>query len=299
MEHTSFVSTSRGLDRDSAPMLLFERAKRLGIWNPSDIDFTQDKADWARFSAEEKDIILRLTSMFVAGEEAVTLDLLPLIQAIAQEGRVEEELFLTTFLWEEAKHVDFFNRVLREVFAATDDLGGYQSDNYRRIVYEALPAALHRLREAPTPENQVRASCIYNMIVEGMLAETGYHGYFTIIDRHGILPGVREGVAKLKLDESRHIAYGVYLLSRLIAEDPALWDVAEATMTELFAPGLQVIHDIISPYDPVPFGISLDEFTAYGAAQFQKRLQRIQKARTRSLSELDADTRHLLEAGDA
>ena len=51
--------------------------------------------------------MLHLTSLFQAGEEAVTLDLLPLIRAIAQEGRIEEEMYLTTFLWEEAKHVDF------------------------------------------------------------------------------------------------------------------------------------------------------------------------------------------------
>jgi ribonucleoside-diphosphate reductase beta chain len=29
---------------------------------------------------------------------------------IAQEGRLEEEMFLTSFLWEEAKHVEFFSR---------------------------------------------------------------------------------------------------------------------------------------------------------------------------------------------
>ena len=27
-------------------MRLFEKAKRFGIWNPSEIDFTQDAADW-------------------------------------------------------------------------------------------------------------------------------------------------------------------------------------------------------------------------------------------------------------
>lgn len=35
--------------------------------------------------------------MFQAGEESVTLDLLPLIQVIAGEGRIEEEMFLTSF----------------------------------------------------------------------------------------------------------------------------------------------------------------------------------------------------------
>ena len=60
--------------------------------------------------------------LFQAGEESVTLDLLPLILAIANEGRLEEEMFLTSFLWEEAKHTDFFSRFLAEVAGVTDDL---------------------------------------------------------------------------------------------------------------------------------------------------------------------------------
>ena len=86
MTHTSFATTTRGLNRDLPPMRLYEKAKKLGIWNPSDIDLSKDKLDWVKFTDEEKDLCLLLLSMFVAGEEVVTLDLLPLIQAVAQEG---------------------------------------------------------------------------------------------------------------------------------------------------------------------------------------------------------------------
>src|SRR5512141_2169792 len=108
MSHDSFATTTRGLNRDLPAMRLYEKAKRLGIWNPSDIDLSRDKADWSTLNEQERDLILRLLSMFVAGEEAVTLDLLPLIGVIAEEGRVEEEIYLSTFLFEEAKHTDFF-----------------------------------------------------------------------------------------------------------------------------------------------------------------------------------------------
>ena len=30
----------------------------------------------------------------------------------------------------------------------------------------------------------------YNMIVEGVLAETGYQGYFTALERRGLMPGM-------------------------------------------------------------------------------------------------------------
>ncbi len=299
MAHTAFTTTTRGLHRDTPPMLLFERAKKFGVWNPSDIDFKKDRQDWKKLGKEEKDFLLRLTALFVAGEEAVTLDLLPLLQVIANEGRTEEQLFLTTFLFEEAKHVDFFSRVLREVCDAPADLTQYQSANYKILVYQALPNALGALRTDPSPEAQVRASCLYNMIVEGVLAETGYHGYFTVIDRFKILPGVHDGITRLRMDESRHIAYGVYLLSRLMASDPSLWDEVEMTMNALFTPALGVINEVFSVYDPPPFGITHEEFAAFGAAQFQKRLDRVRKARQQSEQEVASETESYIQAEDA
>jgi ribonucleotide reductase beta subunit family protein with ferritin-like domain len=67
-------------ERSSRPKSLYEKAKRLGIWNPSDIDFSKDTTDWSNLKDDEKDLILRLLAMFVAGEEAITLDLLPLMR---------------------------------------------------------------------------------------------------------------------------------------------------------------------------------------------------------------------------
>ena len=43
-------------------------------------------------------------AQFIGGEEAVTTDILPMIMAVAKKGWFEEEMYLTTFLFEEAKH---------------------------------------------------------------------------------------------------------------------------------------------------------------------------------------------------
>src|SRR5690625_382279 len=99
----SIITVTRPLDTDSQPYKLFQKSKRLGVWNPSDIDFTQDVKDWKKMTEDEKEFILILLSQFQGGEEAVTSDLLPLIMAVADDGRIEEELFLTAFLFEEAK----------------------------------------------------------------------------------------------------------------------------------------------------------------------------------------------------
>lgn len=297
--HKQFATTTRGLRRDTPPMRLYEKAKQYGVWNPSEINMAQDIADWQSLKDDERDILLRLTAQFQAGEEAVTLDLLPLIMTVAQEGRIEEELFLTTFLWEEAKHTDFFNRVLHEVMGSPADLSHYHLDNYRAVFYEALPQALDTLRTDSSPAAQVRAAVTYNMIVEGTLAETGYHAYYTVLRHNNLMPGVTRGIDLLKQDESRHIAYGIFLISRLMAENPTLWDLAETTMNTLITPAVGVIAEIFAAYDPVPFGLNVDEFAGYAMMQFQKRLARIEQARGASLEEVYRVTQAVIDRDDA
>lgn len=287
MQHSNFTTTTRGLNRALLPMRLFEKAKRLGTWNPSDIDLSQDKRDWATFSPDEKELIYLLLGLFVAGEEAVTLDLLPLIEVVAREGRLEEEMYLTTFLFEEAKHTDFFQRVLHEVCGGEVDLAQYHSANYKQLIYEALPAALLGLKTDASPAAQIRASVTYNMIVEGVLAETGYHAFFTMLERNNLMPGLRKGIGLLKQDESRHIAYGIYLLSRLVAQHPDEWETLESHMNTLLMPAIGVIGDAFARFEIVPFGLDLNDFIEFATSQFGHRYERLEKARGASMDEVN------------
>lgn len=298
--HKQFATTTRGLNRNTPPMRLFEKAKVYGIWNPSDIDFSQDIEDYQGLADNEKDIIKRLTSLFVAGEEAVTLDLLPLIMVIAKEGRIEEEMFLTSFLWEEAKHTDLFQRFLSVVLKVSGtDLSHYHTENYSTIFYQALPHALDALITDQSPEALIKASVTYNMIVEGVLAETGYYTYFSMLQQNNIMLGQVQGITKVKQDESRHIAYGIYLISRLVAEHPHLWDIAEDTMNTLLMPAIGIIEEIFALYDPVPFGLEIDDFINFAMGQFQKRMNRIEAARGKSLEEIMSITQQAIDANDA
>ncbi len=285
------TTSARGLRRDIPPMRLWSKAKRFGIWNPEDIDFSRDVEDWRRLDPLEQKVILHLTSLFQAGEESVTLDLLPLVSVMAEEGRLEEEMFLAAFLWEEAKHVDLFRRFLDEVAEEDGDLAGFHGSSYRAIFYQALPEAMGRLRHDSSPIAQAEASVTYNMIVEGVLAETGYHAYYSVLERNGLMPGMMQAVGHLKSDEARHLAYGVFLLSRLVAEhgDP-VWQAVEARMGELLMPAIGVINDLFASYESMPFGLDLDDFTNFATHQFQRRFQRIERARRQSLEEIYGET---------
>lgn len=285
--HRSFATTSgRGLRHELLPMRLWRKAKRLGIWDPDDIDFSRDVGDWRVLRNEERDLLLRVTAQLMGGEESVTLDLLPLIQTIAREGRLEEEIFLTSFLWEEAKHVDFVHRFLDEVARASGDLSCYHTPCYRRMFYEELPRAMGALATDPSPVAQARAAVTYNMIVEGVLAETAYHGYFDILERNDLLPGLRRGISYLKRDESRHLAYGVFLISRLVAEHEEVWPAVERRMDELLELATELIQEIFGAYKVVPFGLRVDDFLEFAMAQFQRRYARIEKARGQTLEQI-------------
>jgi ribonucleoside-diphosphate reductase beta chain len=274
-----------GLAYDSFPFRLWQKAKRYGVWDPAAIDFGRDAADWRTLTDPERDLLLRLTALFQGGEEAVTLDLLPLIGAVAADGRLEEEIFLTSFLWEEAKHVEFFRRFLDGVTRERADLSRYHTPSYVALFGAELPEAMGRLRDDRSPVALAGASVTYNMIVEGVLAETGYHGYYSALRRRGVLPAMQAGITEVKRDESRHLAYGVYLLSRLVAEhgDP-VWDAIEARMNALLPLAVGVIAEAFAPYDPIPFGLELEEFTGFAMRQFQGRFARIERARDQDLA---------------
>ena len=270
-----YKTTKKGLDHDSFPMQLFQKSKKLGIWNPSDIEFEKDREDWRSLNETEQTVLLHLTSLFMAGEEAVTLDLLPLIRTVAMEGRIEDEIYLSSFLWEEAKHTEFFSLFTRHVLPFQPDLKQFHGPSYKKIFYDLLPSSLQKLDDDPSSENQLRASFTYNMLVEGTLAETGYVAYYQMLEENDLLPGMRKGIGLLKKDESRHIAFGLYFLQRILTENPHLQNILEDEMPDAIEDVIQLINELFEPYDPMPFGLEKEWFIEYAGKQFQARMQKL------------------------
>nr|BBH85458.1 ribonucleotide-diphosphate reductase [Thermosporothrix sp. COM3] len=279
--HT-YTTLQRSLRHDIPPMRLYHKAKKLGTWDPRAIDLMKDRQDWLNMPQKKREALRNLLVGFQAGEEAVTLDLLPLLMTVAREGRLEEEMYLTTFLWEEAKHTEFFRRIFDEVLEepgalveqkASSDTGG------RNLFTEDLTHDMHILLTDPSPVNQVRASIIYNMIIEGVFAETGYYSFSRMLSQEKIMPGLMEGIQLIKRDESRHIAYGVFFISRHVAQDKSLWPVVEARMHELY----DRARNNRSDQPPTP---EQEEIRNFAYQQFQKRLNRIAKAREQTLEDV-------------
>jgi len=128
----------------------------------------------------------------------------------------------------------------------------------------------------------------YNMIIEGVLAETGYHGFRQSLEANQKLPGLLDGIRLLARDESRHIRYGVFLLDRLINASPNGWEVMNQRMNELLGPALGVVSEFWEHYDDEngPFGQRMETYLDYASAQFDKRMKVLERDRGKSIEEI-------------
>lgn len=279
----SYKSTRVGLE-DNFALQLYHKAKKL-FWDPSALNFSEDIKSFKALPTAAQQWVVHLASLFTAGEESVTIHLLPLVQTIAKEGRLEEEMFLTMFLMEEAKHTDFFNRILREVVGkkigeSTEYLHG---PYYTKLFYEELPTYMHRLYYDSSPRAQVEAAVTYQMVVEGVVAETGFQLWYNTLGKgkDGLqFPGIITGVKNTNRDEARHIAYGVYLLSRHIVNDPSLLEVAKKRLQYLGGLAAGVLKELLDANAEAVkyFELDVNKVIEVVISAVAKRLQKLEMA---------------------
>lgn len=233
-----------GLDRiiEAAPSYekLFMRWQRQQ-WSTEDFDFTEDIRQWndpATMTGEERKFLLFGFSQFFLGEERVTVELLPFAMGAPSH---EAQVFLTTQISDEAKHMVFFDRFYREVLGMKAADIGSMLDSQRTHVnkdWETLfDGILHdcaeRLRKDPTDfPALVRGITVYMVVIEGTLALTGARFIIRSLKERGWLPGFTAGFTAVNRDESRHVGFGVKFLADAIKDDPANAKIVEETLKE-------------------------------------------------------------------
>ena len=261
---------------DSPYYALWSKAKQLH-WDPADVDLTADGAQWAMikrdFAAERfPEQILRLCSLFYEGEESVTRTLAPFCSAVSRAGLgLDKELFLTTQLYEEAKHFEFFARYFAEVFEEDGTItASFMTDAPRAVLVADLEEVTERLRREEDPVRLkatfAEAVTHYMGVVEAMLARTGYVGAHDALAARGWLPGLQEGFRLIKRDEGRHVAFGMRCIAELTAEHPEY----RAQVAATFERHLPNVLATVAEFDyPVPL-VDIDKLSAYALAQYQR-----------------------------
>ena len=233
-------------------------------WDPyEDIEQSLIEQDRQRMIDADEEIIdedgfddLRQSiALFGAGEEAVTEDLAPL--AIAMDD-IDDQMFVSSQIYEEAKHTAFFDRYWREVINPVAEHHGIEvtnptDDRYFMPAYERLfddtEAVMHELLENDTSENRVRAFCHYHLAVESVLAQTGYYGLASGFSDSGgdittadapdfpDLEALIEGVSYIRSDEGRHVGFGMYKVQQHLAggevDEQVVQDVLQEQMPNI------------------------------------------------------------------
>jgi ribonucleoside-diphosphate reductase beta chain len=208
-----------------SPQQLYEVWERQQ-WQSQAIELEQDKRDWSAFSDTERDEILWVLSSFFIGEERVTTEFSGLVMAYEDE---QEEAFLTTQQVDEARHMQFFDRYYREVFAFEDEriearlarVRQNVTESFVKLFDESLVEAGRRLIERPDDiTRKVEFITAYHMVIEGTLALTGQHFLLDYFERRDLLPGFVEGFSNIARDEHRHVAYGTWFLQQKSKDGP-------------------------------------------------------------------------------
>jgi ribonucleoside-diphosphate reductase beta chain len=285
--------STRGLAYDSVPWKLWEKSKKL-FWDPADLDFSQDAIDWQAMSDEERTIVALSARGFMVGEEAVTMDIVPLLRCMSDLGRLEDTMYLSMFAMEEAKHTDMFRRWFDAVGldpSSLDDLvrarqAALGQGDRPGLFDGALTRVMRRLDTDRSPKAILDATLIYNQLTEGVAAIAGYRRWEQTFRALGKLPGLEAGIKLTQRDERRHIAYGTYLGRQIIAENPELWEWVEQRWAKLTA-GFGGGYGAADP-ETQERRAALGFDDEYQRGLIKRRLEALAVARTMNLDEVNA-----------
>ena len=260
---------------------LYARWER-GNWRATEIDLTQDAVDWReKLTAEQRRSALWLYTLFFHGEDSVADNLSPYIDAAPRE---EQKYFLTTQQVDEARHSVFFHRFMKEVVGvAGDDIAGTLRATAPEItwghrkVFTRLDAMADELRADRSATKLAAAVTLYHIVVEASLAQPGQHMIERYLEQYDLLPGFREGMRHVALDEQRHIGFGVKLLADLYREDPQpVQDAIVGTLREVL--GWTALVAKPPRWDArytECFGFTLDDLGEEGARSLEQKLRAI------------------------
>jgi ribonucleoside-diphosphate reductase beta chain len=231
-------------------------------WKATELDFSVDREQWVVTPREAQESTIWSLGSFYVGEQRVTADLAPFLQA-APTGEIE--LFLATQLVDEARHAAFFDRFGAEVMClSADDFRGRMREveqillsPWREVFDDGLRGVAQRIQAKPDDLDLfVEGITTYHMVVEGFLAVTGQTLIRDYMLEHSMYPGFCEGFGLVERDEHRHVAFGVRFLRDAIREDPRHRETVERVVLELVPKAAHVFAP--------PYVTDAREYVSYG-----------------------------------
>jgi ribonucleoside-diphosphate reductase beta chain len=190
-------------------------------WSPEAIDLAPDARAWPGLPDERRARLTTLLAGFCVAEEAVAEHLTPFADAARGSKLMSQESLMAWVFFlqrrDEQRHARLFDRIGAEVLR----LPGDAPDERRAAAREHAPAALLELFEERLPALAAQLAAgraelsesvsLYHMLLEGVVFDAGQKALLDDLD-DGVLPGVREGVARVERDERWHVGFGLRCL---------------------------------------------------------------------------------------
>jgi len=198
-------------------------------WEPAAIDLAPDARAWPDLPDERRRRLTTLLAGFRVAEDSVAEHLTPFAD---RAEHVDTMMMWIFFLQrrDEDRHTEFFDRVAAEVLRLPGDTPAERLAAARELV----PAGFLELFEGRLPAMAAELAAgragildgvgLYHMVLEGAVFTAGQRALLDDLEDDS-LPGVREGVRRVELDERWHVGFGVRCLTEAGDPDILLDDV--------------------------------------------------------------------------
>jgi ribonucleoside-diphosphate reductase beta chain len=190
-------------------------------WNPAAIDLTEDARAWPELPDERRRCLMTLFAGFRVAEDAVSEHITPFADVAREADLASHESLMAWVFFlqrrDEDRHAQWFDRVAAEVIGLPGDTPAERREAARAYVppavlelfEERLPAMATELSEGRAALDEGVA--LYHMVLEGTIFDAAHHALRTYL-ADDALPGVREGVERVELDERWHVGFGLRCL---------------------------------------------------------------------------------------
>ena len=190
-------------------------------WDPATIDLSADAQAWPTLPDERRNNLMTLLAGFRVAEDAVSEHIAPFADVARNANLASHESLMAWVFFlqrrDEDRHALMFDRIADEVLG----LPGETRDERREAARAYVPATVLALFEERLPAMAAdlaegRAGlgegvALYHMVLEGTIFDAAHHALRTYLADDD-LPGVREGVERVELDERWHIGFGLRCL---------------------------------------------------------------------------------------
>jgi ribonucleoside-diphosphate reductase beta chain len=230
---------------DRSELLMFPRLSAYSQivarlqWEAATIDLAPDAGAWPALPDERRQRLTTLLATFCVAEDAVAEHLTPFADAAEHLDSMMMWIFFLQRR-DEDRHALFFDRIAAEVLGLPGDTPAERRTAARGLV----PEALLELFEVKLPAMAAELAAgragildgvrLYHMMLEGAVFSAGQRALLDDL-QDGALPGTREGVTHVELDERWHVGFGVRCLIEGQGEGDLELDDTLARATEAAA----------------------------------------------------------------